>query len=551
MSSVDPFAALFAQNAAEAALADLSLGIPLDLLQMQVNVGDLLAATVLPATNGYDSLEILGKQIAAQLPPEVRPGDTLLLEVTGSSGNRVYVANLGTLDPEQPLPSAVLQTADVVETTSAQETPRQTQLASPPVSTQPSTDTAQQTPPPVAPPRSVFVAASVTRSAAAVDAQAKASATPATAIPAGIEARIAAARAAAPSAPASATIAASKQPVLANVSVPVVARNPVVTNVQTRTVAPERLLETLRVPVNTTTLTAVRVASDAVRRLPEVLTRLEQALTAITKDARAATLRTLSAFVSRIDPANETAMPQQIASYVSHIADGPEAKAVQLLQALSQTKDDQEARAAGSGASERLAPNIVAQAQSVERAAAVDHDLKSIVLSMLRQPPIEHTPELAQVLRDAVITLTGAQLQNLQNNTPSSTVLSLALPVFYKKDGAPAQLRIDRKNAKGAGSTLDNDNFSVAFVLDTASLGTVAIDLHASDRRVSVNVRTENEHAVGPFKSTLSELVGRLERLRYRVARTSAEIAPRAGVVANLPPPDLTSVPKRGLDLQA
>lgn len=535
MSSVDPFAALFAQNAAEAALADLTLGIPVELLQIQLNVGDMLAATVLPPQNGHDLLEILGQRIVAELPPTVKPGDTLLLEVTGSSGNRVLVSNLGAIDPEQPLPAAVLQAANVLEKSAEAPAPAITQAQE---DAAPQSAPEQKPSPPVAPSRAVFVAASVVRSNAVAPDSTATAAAALQVKAAAIEARIAAARAAATEAAPAAQAPSASTPPVASAKVPVhvsvaQAASPRIAAATGN--APERLLQTLRIPLTTATLAAARIAGEAVRRLPEVLTRLEQALSTIASDARAATLRNVCTFVARIDPSNEAALQQQIASYVSHVADGPEHKVVQLLQALAHTGDEA-----------KSVPNAVAQAKVIEREVSAEHDLKSLVLSLLRRPPLEHTPQLAQALRDAAVTLTGAQLQNLQNATQSPSVISLALPVFYKENGQPAQLRIDRKSAGNGSASLDGDNFHVAFVLDTAALGTVAIDVQASNRSVSVNVRTENERTVPAFKTTLSDLVGRLERLRYRVARASAETVPRATL-----PPKRASAPDRGLDLRA
>ena len=74
-------------------------------LQAQVNVGEVIAATVLPPQGGTDLLSFLGQTVTAQIPPRVHPGETLLLQVTGFTNSAVIVKNLGTLDPNNPIPT--------------------------------------------------------------------------------------------------------------------------------------------------------------------------------------------------------------------------------------------------------------------------------------------------------------------------------------------------------------------------------------------------------------------------------------------------------------
>lgn len=523
MSSVDGYSAFFAFAAElSAAAADLTLGIPLELLGTQVRVGDVLAAMVLPPQNGLDLLEILGQTIAAHLPPTVRPAEQLLLQVTQINPNQIVVRNLGPVDPAKPLPPEVVQPAPAPQPGAAPLPPR------------PSAQLPNAQPSPVAPPRAVFVAASVVRTQPPV--QPGRPAQPAAAHVAAVEARINAARAAVPQkpvpvpAPAPAQVRAPLQPAR---GLPPQAAVPVRTAAVPRAGTPEHLLQAVRIAQTPAALTAARAAIDAVRRLPEVLARLERALAPVTGDARTATLRTLAAFVARIDPRNEETLPHQIASYVSHVLDGAEKKIVSLVRAHRESAD----------------PPIVSQAKVLERSAALEHNAKSLVLSLLSRAPAQHTPELAQALRDAATTLGGAQLHALAQNTQSPDAISFALPLFFHEGGQPAQLSI-RRDGSNAKAPLDGDNFHVAFVLDTSALGTVSVELQSSGRSVSVNVRTENERHVPAFKTTLADLVVRLEKLRYRVSRTTAQALARAVGVPAVP----ANVPERrpdGWDLRA
>jgi hypothetical protein len=164
----------------------------------------------------------------------------------------------------------------------------------------------------------------------------------------------------------------------------------------------------------------------------------------------------------------------------------------------------------------------LSQARVVERAQAAQHDLKSVVLSLLRDPQIVRTPTLSQALNETLITLTGTQLNVLSANAQDPATVSFAIPLFYHEGGKPAYLRIGR-DSQSRGAKLDADNFHVAFVLDTAHLGTVAIDLESTGRAVKVHVKTERAAAASRFADSLNSLRSRLEQLRYRVTSAAAQ----------------------------
>src|SRR5579885_1127618 len=147
MSGIDPISAALNDAA-------LMLGFPLEILQADLSAGDVLAATVLPPQNGHDLIEILGQQVAAQLPPTVRPGEVLLLRVTGFAGNQVLVENLGLADPETAQAAQLQASSFPADSAPPQSA---TLTTARPVPTPP----APSRGPSVAPPASVFVAASV------------------------------------------------------------------------------------------------------------------------------------------------------------------------------------------------------------------------------------------------------------------------------------------------------------------------------------------------------------------------------------------------------
>jgi hypothetical protein len=456
----------------------------------KLQIGDVIRATVLRPQGGQDFIELAGQPLPAQLPPEVYPGETLALQVTELTPATITVRNLG------PLTS---------------------------------------TPPQTSAPQSLA-------------SQPAASSLPAT-----------------PSTPQRPEIAAVQNAV----------------KQIARTIGD--LLKSVKFPDTPLTRTIAAAAPQAPMRLPQVLTRLEAALPQESADPRIATLKTLIGFTSRMNLQNESTLPAQIEAYVSHIVEGAEPKLSQLLQALSETKQQpiqqpqqqpatEPPRAQSNVADSNVTPSLpkrdsatiafpqarhdavtsatIPAARAAERSAAIDHDLKSVVLSLLRNPPPERTPALTQALGDAHVTLTAAQFNALSSNAQTPGTIAFSLPAFFYEGGKPAQLRISR-DRDGKGQKLSADDFHVAFVLDTKNLGTVAIDLQSSGRSVKIDVKTEERRAAATFSDTLHALRARLEHLRYRVASAGAAVLerkPRTAQIAKPQDPPRTSA---GLDLRA
>lgn len=460
-----------------------------------------------------------------------------------------------------------------------------------------------QTPPSnIAPPRSVFVAASV-RAAPPAPVPPEAldradAAVQASAANSDLEARIAAIRAGSTAAPQPPPAAQAEAPPSSSppppppqatfgrlpVTPPIVldaARRsapgePAPLQNQPASVQPREpetpeaaLLARLRVPVTPSTLAAARVVQNATSTLTNAYEKLDALLARMPSSQVPAALRSTLGFVARMD-LRSAALPDQIAAFVSDVLDGAEAKLAQTIRAWLPISSPEpeiavpqppgappgppppaaaQSPSAPSSAPASAQPNAAAvtnaTAQASERAIALEYDPKTAMLSMLQeQAPATASPGAAPVaaaLHDALVATTAVQLGALsaQNSDPSAIVLSL--PAYYYEGGAPVQLRISR-DAPESKKKLDADNFHIAFVLDTESLGTVAVDVQTVGRAVSVDVKTQASLAAERFRGSFSDLRARFERLRYRIANINAGVASAPASAqpsepANEPPP--------------
>ncbi|HTU71067.1 MAG TPA: hypothetical protein VMF11_12205 [Candidatus Baltobacteraceae bacterium] len=625
MSGLDPLAALAAQAVANAQTAMdetiLNLAADVAVLQAQINVGEVLAAVVLPPAGGTDLLSFLGQTVAAQIPPGINPGETMLLQVTGFTNSAVIVRNLGTLDPDNPVPTVNVEIPPPVTTDGPQSailttnlTPQAAPVTNAPTSPQnvpvqnvPAQNAPVQSGPPqsapvaparvppanLAPPREVFVAASVRPNLAAT-ARALAGQIDEAIARNDVEARIALNRAstqpAPPAIPSNATPRQSAMPSTPAAAPPAqnapprtgsfpVAPPIVRASANTGAAAPARppvpetaesaLLTRLRIPITPVTLAAARTISTAAENVTTSYERLESLLSKLMPQA-SGTLRSVLAFAGRMDLRNADALREQIATFVSDVLDGAEAKIVQLVkawselpeaanplpvaaeeesappsqapvqaqtpastqpQAASQTQAAVQEPAAPPAPEAGVAVNAVATA--AERTVALDYDVKSAILTMIAASERGDSPQIAGALRDALTATTALQLNVLSAQSSDPRTIAIPLPAYFHDGGAPVQLRISRDAPQGK-SVLDADNFHIAFVLDTNSLGTVAIDLQTVGRAVTVEVKTQAGTFADRFRSTLGDLRSRLEGLHYRVAAIGAAVA---GAAESAPAP--------------
>jgi hypothetical protein len=575
-------------------------------LQSQVTAGQVVTAQVLPSNGLTDLINILGNRVAAALPPTLSPGDVFTAQVTGFNGPQILLQVLNTVDPAQltsepppglasptplPAPSAPLEAVTARPPLPPEVTPS---IAPPPAvfvaaSVRPSSVPGAPLPPAAGPPPSALpnqapVAAladiearMAAARAGAIGVNVPAPASPASSLPPpSASAPVpppAAGQAPAPPS-ASATAPAPAAPAPANAGAPPAAPSlrfsfppPIVPSARFGDAAPAAaapasggsaatpaggaayrdpvaLVRALGLPNTPTNVAAAKLALASPQRLPAALATLESALPQ-SGDPRVATLRTLTAWVGKLDPASPQ-LAAQISSYVDNVVTGNEPKLAQLLFAQLASDQAEAPLPAGAAASEAAAAApgadapipipqtpalpIMALAQAAERTVALSFDLKTQLLSLINAPPpgTEGSDDLLPAASTALSAITAVQLNAAQAMNLTPQTMAFTLPMWLGSGYAQARVAIDRDAPEPGGSrALDGDNFHIAFVLDTKNLGIVTVDLQTVGRAFSLSVKTENEGSAKRFGDALGMLTDRLQTLRYRVNSAEATVAAR------------------------
>ncbi len=559
-------------------------------LQQQVSVGDVVTATVLPSNGLGDVLNILGSRVAASLPPTLVPGDVITAKVTGFNGTQILLQVLSSTSGPVPATTAASPAA-------APPSGPTTTAPSPPSATAPSSASVAASIRPNAPAPSPVVPGLAPDEPIVIPGRQSLipGAPGTTLVPAalgGIEARLAAARAASvtlaapvplpaaslrsppafPGAPAPVSLPpAPAVPLRAFVVPPQIAsRSEDVPSVGARTgvaapaaspaaqtigsfLDPTALVRALRLPVTPSTIAAAKLAIATPARLPVALATLENALPN-GNDPRIATLRTLAAFVGKIDPGSSQ-LAAQIEAYVDHVVSGSEPILADLLNAhvaaaappatATAAPPATAAPAAGTAPSAAAAAAepalpVVALAQIAERAANLAGALKEQLFSLIAGAPAGRGGEDAvPAAASALTAVTSVQLLAAQAATPQT--FSFAIPMWLGSSYAQAQIAVDRDAPDAPNVPLDGDNFHIAFVLNTKNVGVVAIDLQTVGRAFSLAVKTENLRTAQRFGDELSRLTDRLESLRYQARSVEAIVAPGAGASASPLAPVVTA----------
>ena len=319
------------------------------------------------------------------------------------------------------------------------------------------------------------------------------------------------------------------------------------------------LLARLNLPTTPALLAAARAAQNAPANLASAFARAQSALARFASQPAVSTVRAAMAFVSSLDPANAVALPQQLAAYVRTILGSTEGALTTLAEnlatlepnaasthapgALASTLETASAPplpdaarvvAAMQRPGEIVAPPVPTVASPAHEAAVVaaqnvlNQDVKSALIALARDPQSAASPGAANALGDAVTAIAAAQVHVLAANAAADPrTLVVPLPVFFREGGSATQLRIGR-DAPGSKNAMNADNFTLGFLLDTKTLGTVAIEIETSGRAVSVKVKTERDGAAKRFREGFDALRDRFEALRYRVATMQAAVAARS-----------------------
>ncbi len=542
--SVDPLAAGGADLAALLDAEIASLAADAQALSALLVEGAVVSARVLPSNGLTDLLDIAGRRVAASLPPTVRPGDVVAVRVTGFDGGRILlqiVDGAGTSSAAGPF--VVGTPAGPVAPSAAAFVPGSIRPAAPPPAADGEQPAASQPatarPSPVAP--GAFIrpgllggyAPALGRPAAPIPGQPGATvAVPLSEDadgPTTIETRLAAANAALAPGGIAARVAqpgtgrlVAPPPIAPKAGLAEAAG--VLTAARATGLSafaePAALLRGLRLPVTPANLAAATLALDRPERLPAALAALERALPNPSADPHVATLRALLPFVGRIEP-DSPVLATQIAAFVDHVVDGAEPKLATLLAATAASAEPASGQSAAAGSG----PAPLPAALAVERAAALGANLKQTVLALAADGA---APELGPALAGALTALTAVQTQAAQLLAGRPDGLAFTLPLTTPFGQQNARIAVGREAPQGRGTPLDGANFRIAFVLETAHYGTIALDLVTVGREVTVDVRAESALAVRAFRDALGGLTARLESLRYRVASAGAVIGPIA-----------------------
>jgi hypothetical protein len=535
-------------------------------------VGTVTVARVVATQGRSDVLLVDGRRIVAALPEPVEIGRTLPVQIVAVEGEQVRFALLSgdqtAAAADAPVIAGRLLPANVLGSLLAGQANRAP--AGPPTSE----------PAPAGP---------AARSAGLTDTTAFALRPPtgpagipvrgaqmAAPEPNSIEARLAAARAAPSADPASAELPSPPSPRAA--PPPLLGRAPIPTapgrfvaplQVGTRADAPApavgaaaarptglsaytdpvALLRALRLPVTPSGVAAATLALKSPAQLPNALAALEAALPRASDDPHVATLRTLLAFVGRIDPRSPT-LSAQIAAYVDQVVTGSESKLAVLLAAAeaAEPTEDETPGGAAPAAAGAVAPvtanaadlnaaalRPLAAALAAERAAALGVDFKQTLLAFAAEEA-GSSPVLGAAITGALTALTAVQTEAAQALAARPDGFAFTLPLVTPNGVASAKIEVRRDGADGRPGRADNANFHIAFILETAHFGTVAIDLVTVEREVSVAVRAEAAPAVRAFRDALGHLTARLEALHYRVSSADAKLGSTATVGVAAPP---------------
>ncbi len=343
---------------------------------------------------------------------------------------------------------------------------------------------------------------------------------------------------------------------------------------------PVALLRALKLPVTPSNVASATLALQRPERLPSALDTLERALPRASADPHVATLRTLLAFVGKIDPRSPV-LAAQVAAYVDHVVQGAEPKLATLLAATQIANEPLDApqppfpstqqpiapaavasppvatpppqtqaqHPAAPPASQpppsHAAPPETAAAQrpiaaavAGERAAALGVDLKQTILTIAADPATPKT--LAPALAGALTALTAVQTQAASMLATQPDGLAFALPLVTQYGQQTAKISVTRDGPQRGGSA-EAASFRIAFVLETAHFGTISIDVITVGREVTVDVRAETGSAVRAFRDALGELTARLESLRYRVASAQARVGTTTTIAVTTRQPERDS----------
>ncbi|WP_058300368.1 hypothetical protein [Gorillibacterium timonense] len=191
--------------------------------------------------------------------------------------------------------------------------------------------------------------------------------------------------------------------------------------------------------------------------------------------------------------------------------------------------------------------------QGQQSRQAFDQNIKSILLKLAQ----DDSSPVAKQAEQALQNLTGQQLLNKTETGSSTQSMMLQIPVPLTNQIAPVNVFVQSRKE---GEKMDWENCSLYFALETQKLGSLGIQIMASDRNLAITMKNDRqdfkqlmEPLVSSCKEKLQEIGYRVSQIQYSPLTIQADTLKASERIRSKPiepsnPP--TSFPVKGFDFK-
>jgi len=209
--------------------------------------------------------------------------------------------------------------------------------------------------------------------------------------------------------------------------------------------------------------------------------------------------------------------------------DGSARQTYEAVRTLGLNRDSEAAQWLASGSGSGSSGQGQGHGQSSRD--SFDQNIKSILLKLAQ----DDSSPAAKQAETALQSLTGQQLLSKADTGSPTQSLMFQLPVQLPNQVAPVNVFVQSRKE---GEKMDWENCSLYFALETKKLGSLGIQISASDRNLSINVKNDRQD----FKQLMEPLVTsckqKLQEIGYRVSQISYSpltVVPESGSAATDP----------------